>query len=163
MDGEFTNVSLTLALQLTTLASIATGLVLYLVCSGRNGRAGHRKICGPYYYEGDPAGASECGSGRAVLVTACDGALGLQIAKHLHALGFRVFAGFKDPSNSIAAKLLVAATTPTPPSDEEASVPVPIHPAVCPIALDVTREDMLHEAVDLVRQRLPASQQGEFI
>lgn len=159
MDVEESNISWILALQLTTLASIATGILLYLVCSGRNSRAGRRKICGPiYYYETDPACASECGTGRAVLVTACDGGLGLQVAKHLHGLGFRVFAGFREPEKSVAAQLLVAATTPTIVGDEATSV----RPPVCPIKLDVTREDLLHEAVDLVRRHLPANQQGRL-
>lgn len=164
MDGEvegYSNISWILALQLTTLGSIATGLLLYLVCSGRNSRAGRRKICGPiYYYESDSNEASDCGSGRAVLVTACDGALGLQVAKHLHSLGFRVFAGFREPGKSVGARLLVAATTPdvSANNDEESTQ---IRPPICPIKLDVTREDLLHEAVDVIRRHLPASQQGK--
>ncbi|XP_037078581.1 corticosteroid 11-beta-dehydrogenase isozyme 2-like [Pollicipes pollicipes] len=43
--------------------------------------------------------------GRAVLVTGCDRGVGFELARHLDALGFRVFAGVLDPCGAGAARL----------------------------------------------------------
>nr|CAD7261374.1 unnamed protein product [Timema shepardi] len=150
--------ALILALQLVALCCIAAALLMYLLCRIRNRRANN-----------DDQGSGDCGLdvglGRAVLITSCDTVLGLQCALHLSWLGFRVFAGFKnvgegDAGNgTLAVKILKAKLKEreTLIGENDGSL-VANMGSVVPIPLDVTREDMLHEAVGLIRRHLPAGE-----
>lgn len=113
------------ALQVVALCTIAAALLLYLA---------RHMVCGRRVEAGD----------RSVLVTTCDGGFGLQLAHHLDKLGFRVFAGFRDPGGEAGRTLAAAAS-----------------PRLRILTLDVTREDHLHEAVEFVRKHLPAGEEGK--
>lgn len=133
--------ALVLALQLVALGCISAALLLYLVCRLR----------------GRGAGASGAGGSvpGAVLITSCDTALGLQIALHLVSLGYRVFAGLKEPQGQgPAARALRAWIKAREGQTEEEPG------TLITLALDVTREDLLHEAVGTVRSHLPAGEDG---
>nr|CAD7572197.1 unnamed protein product [Timema californicum] len=150
--------ALILALQLVALCCIAAALLMYLLCRIRNRRANN-----------DDQGSGDCGLdvglGRAVLITSCDTVLGLQCALHLSWLGFRVFAGFKNvgegdaENGTLAVKILKAKLKEreTLIGEKDGSL-VANMGSVVPIPLDVTREDMLHEAVGLIRRHLPAGE-----
>ena len=140
--------ALILALQLIALCCIAAALLLYLLCRIRN-----RYIAGTGQDQHDPELTLNIGMGRAVLVTSCDTAFGLQCAFHLNNLGFRVFAGLKDPE-SPAARVIRAKLK----ERELHGVPG----ALITLPLDVTREDLLHEAVVLIRRHLPAGEDGKY-
>ena len=122
-----------LAVQLTALCSIAGSLLLYLAWKAKRPQ--------------DPE--ARLGTGRSVLVTSSENALGLQLSLHLASAGFRVFAGVKE-AQSDAARVLRAKL--------KASGAPPA--ALVVIPLDVTREDSLHEAVDEIRRHLPAGEHG---
>ncbi|XP_050299209.1 D-beta-hydroxybutyrate dehydrogenase, mitochondrial [Anthonomus grandis grandis] len=131
-----------LALQLVALISIAGAILLYLVCKIRGGS--------------DPACTeSGPGAGKAVLVTCCDNAMGLQIAIHLANLGFRVFAGLKPgpESESSASAQVIRAW-------QKHRETVQKHGNIVALPLDVTREDLLYESVDIIRAHLPAGEDG---
>jgi len=94
MDEQTTAV---LALQLVALCCIACALILYLLCRIRQ-RDDVESGLPPALYpfsDAEAAPTVDLGAGRAVLVTCCDTALGLQLAMHLGDAGFRVFAGVK--------------------------------------------------------------------
>lgn len=159
-----------LAVQLLALTCIAGSLLLYLLCKIRSRR---------HTYDSELT----VGTGRSVLVTSCDTAFGLQLVLHLSALGFRVFAGFKpivdqrdqndDNGNGIytnrtadsdASKILRAKLkqrevllSSMVPGVEESGV---LRGSIITLPLDVTREDSLHEAVNIVRRHLPAGEDG---
>ncbi|ERL93822.1 D-beta-hydroxybutyrate dehydrogenase, mitochondrial [Dendroctonus ponderosae] len=132
-------------LQLGLLLFIAAALLLYLICripsDEDHGRSG-----------------SSPGSGKTVLVTSCDCAIGLQLAFHLANSGFRVFAGLKTaseagcPEDSVPAKAIRAWQKYRESEQELGNITV--------IHLDVTREDLLYESVDVIRAHLPAGQDG---
>nr|CAD7595235.1 unnamed protein product [Timema genevievae] len=153
--------ALILALQLVALCCIAAALLMYLLCRIRNRRANNDD------QEGDDCGL-DVGQGRAVLITSCDTVLGLQCALHLSWLGFRVFAGFKNvgegdaENGTLAVKILKAKLKEreTLVGENDGNL-VANMGSVVPIPLDVTREDMLHEAVGLIRRHLPAGEDGE--
>jgi hypothetical protein len=148
--------ALALALQLIALCCIAAALLLYLLCRIRS-----RYRAGSGRDRNDPEVTPNIGMGRAVLVTSCDTAFGLQCALHLSNLGFRVFAGFKDvsESGSVAAMILRAKL-----KERETAAAAASSGAVgtlITLPLDVTREDLLHEALVLIRQHLPAGEDGK--
>ncbi|XP_063217718.1 D-beta-hydroxybutyrate dehydrogenase, mitochondrial [Bacillus rossius redtenbacheri] len=147
--------ALILALQLVALCCIAAALLVYLLCriKGSGGRGGGGA--------GAAAGAAADGQGRAVLVTCCDSALGLQVALRLARLGFRVLAGFRAPDDGAAARLMRARLKELEALLEAArAAPGPAAGSLFMLPLDVTREDVLHEAVGLVRGHLPAGEDG---
>ncbi|XP_075233474.1 D-beta-hydroxybutyrate dehydrogenase, mitochondrial [Lycorma delicatula] len=151
-----------LAVQLLALTCIAGSLLLYLLCKIKSRR---------HTYDSELT----VGTGRSVLVTSCDTAFGLQLVLHLSALGFRVFAGFKPiPENSEnngdrtadsdASKILRAKLkqrevllSSMVPGVEESGV---LRGSIITLPLDVTREDSLHEAVNIIRRHLPAGEDG---
>ncbi|CAG9766861.1 unnamed protein product [Ceutorhynchus assimilis] len=134
-----------LALQLVALVSIASAIMLYLLC----------KIKGNH-----ESGSSELfpGGGKPVVITCCDNAMGLQLAIHLANRGFRVFAGLKNgstsgsPDDSVPGKVIRAWQKYRESIQGQGNI-VPLH-------LDVTREDLLHESVDIIRAHLPAGEDG---
>lgn len=87
-----------------------------------------------------------------------------QIAIHLADRGFRVFAGLKegaasgDSNDTVAAKVIRAWQ-----KHRESLSSVIKSGALIALPLDVTREDILHEAVDIIRAHLPAGEDGEFL
>ncbi|KAJ3657805.1 hypothetical protein Zmor_009585 [Zophobas morio] len=139
--------ALVLALQLVALFSIAGALLVYLLCKIRASN-------------GPEAPGSSPGGGKAVLVTCADNCVGLQIAIHLANRGFRVFAGLKDgassgsPDDSVSSRIIRAW------QKYRESLVGPCHGALVALPLDVTREDLLHEAVDIIRAHLPAGEDG---
>ncbi|KAJ3631666.1 hypothetical protein MTP99_012782 [Tenebrio molitor] len=139
--------ALVLALQLVALFSIAGALLLYLLCKIRVGN-------------GPEASGSTPGGGKAVLVTSADNSVGLQIAVHLANRGFRVFAGLKDgassgsPDDSVPSRVIRAW------QKHRESLTGQCQGALVALPLDVTREDLLHEAVDIIRAHLPAGEDG---
>lgn len=156
--------ALILALQLIALCCIAAALLLYLLCRIRN-----RYIAG----SGRDRDDLNLGLGRAVLVTSCDSAFGLQCALHLSNLGFRVFAGLRDPDasgrdegGSLAARILRAKIKEREMLDSDCASEASAPPsgaavgALITLPLDVTREDLLHEAVVVIRRHLPAGEDG---
>lgn len=73
-----------------------------------------------------------------------------QIAIHLAEKGYRVFAGLRAGEESLAGRLARGWA-----SRREGSLLVPLE-------LDVTREDILHEAAVEVTKHLPAGENGKF-
>ncbi|KDR21364.1 D-beta-hydroxybutyrate dehydrogenase, mitochondrial, partial [Zootermopsis nevadensis] len=157
--------ALILALQLIALCCIATALLMYLLCRIRN-----RYTVGTGHDQDDPEVTLDVGMGRAVLITSCDTAFGLQCALHLSNLGFRVFAGLKNPeatyrddegavteNGSVAARILRAKLKEREMMAAQSGGAVG---TLITLPLDVTREDLLHEAVVLIRRYLPAGEDG---
>lgn len=146
-----------LAIQLTALAGIVGSLLIYLLCKVRTKS---------HTYDTDFTSLN-VGTGRSVLITSCDTAFGLQLALHLSGLGFRVFAGFKPAgedgeacSDSEAGRILRARL-----KNREAGLTVGkgmTYGSTVILPLDVTREDSLHEAVNIVRRHLPAGEDGKM-
>jgi hypothetical protein len=168
--------ALILALQLIALCCIAAALLLYLLCRIRN-----RYTAGTGQNQDDPEVTLNIGMGRAVLITSCDTAFGLQCALHLSNLGFRVFAGLKNPEatgaddggahterESVAARILRAKLKEREMMNSEAASGTTTAPSgntvgtLITLPLDVTREDLLHEAVVLIRRHLPAGEDGKY-
>lgn len=107
-----------------------------------------------------------------MLITSVDNLLGLQLAYHLATRGFRVFAGIKpsgyeadnpascDTNLSTPKKILEAkwkhfeACCVREENESFSSLVV--------LPLDVTREDLLHEAVGTIRRYLPAGEDGKL-
>jgi len=81
---------------------------------------------------------------KSILITAADTPIGIQIARHLASLRFRVFAGVSDV-NSVAAYRLRSTGSPW------------LH--ILP--LDVTKDDSLHSAVKAVREHSHAGEKGD--
>lgn len=130
--------TLVLAIQLLALFSIAGGLLLYLLCKVRGTR---ESLIGL--------------RGGSVLVTSADTALGLQLCTHLASRGCRVFAGMKDPIDSLPAKLIKAWIKMKENLDQ------PIEGSIVPLRVDVTREDVLKEATEAMGAHLNAGERGE--
>lgn len=129
--------ALVLAIQLIALFSIAGALLLYLLCKVR---ATQTRISGPQH--------------GTILITSADTALGLQLCTHLANRGCRVFAGMKDSVDSLPAKLLRGWMKMRESSE------VPIHGSIVPMHLDVTREDVLREAVEAMGAHMNAGEHG---
>lgn len=134
-----TTTALVLGIQLFALFSIAGGLLLYLLCKVRGTREsliGHK--------------------GGSILVTSTDTALGLQLCTHLASRGCRVFAGMKDPVDSLPAKLLRGWLKMKENLDQ------PIEGSIVPLRIDITREDVLKEATEAIGAHLNAGERGEY-
>ena len=129
-----------LTIQLIALFSIAGALLLYLLCKVRGAR---QLPIGP--------------QGGSILITSADTALGLQLCTHLASRGCRVFAGMKDPVDSLPAKLLRGWM-----KARENSINR-VHGSIVPMRLDVTREDVLKEATEAIGAHLNASERGKFL
>lgn len=126
--------ALVLAIQLIALFSIAGALLLYLLCKVR----GTQEAVGP-----------QLGS---ILITSADTALGLQLSTFFAGRGLRVFAGMKDPVDSLPAKLLRGWIK------EKESVNEPV--SIVPLKIDVTREDVLREATESMGAYMSANERG---
>ncbi|CAH1159727.1 unnamed protein product [Phaedon cochleariae] len=137
--------ALVLALQLVALFSIAGALLLYLLCKIRASST-------------DLLDGSTPGAGKPVLVTSADTAIGLQIAIHLANRGFRVFAGLKDGASTGSAE--DSASSKVISAWQKHRESVQGQGVLVALPLDVTREDLLHEAVDVIRAHLPAGEDG---
>uniref|UniRef100_A0A182JTE9 Corticosteroid 11-beta-dehydrogenase n=1 Tax=Anopheles christyi TaxID=43041 RepID=A0A182JTE9_9DIPT len=129
--------ALVLTIQLIALFSIAGALLLYLLCKVRGTR--------------DDATGTQKGS---ILITCADTALGLQICTFFASKGHRVFAGMKDPVESLPAKLLRGWMKMRENSD------TPVSGSVVPMKIDVTREDVLREAAESMGAHLNAGERG---
>ncbi|XP_017784383.1 PREDICTED: D-beta-hydroxybutyrate dehydrogenase, mitochondrial [Nicrophorus vespilloides] len=140
--------ALVLALQLVALFSIAGALLLYLLCKIKP-------------ESGVESEESSPGAGKPVLVTSCDNAIGLQIALHLADRGYRVFAGLKDgaasgDSNDSASARVIRGWL----KHRESLASISLQGTIVALPLDVNREDLLHESVDIIRAHLPAGKDG---
>ncbi|CAH0768528.1 unnamed protein product [Bemisia tabaci] len=174
MDDE---TAMILAVQLVALSCIVGALLLYLLC-----KTAKRK------HTYDAAFASlNVGTGRSVLITSAETAFGLQLALHLTSLGFRVFAGYKPKVRE--DDIQCRACNKEDQQEDEFVYPVPeavriltakvkhresqttslsvgsyedrsSFGSLISLPVDVTREDSLHEAVDIVRRHLPAGEDG---
>ncbi|XP_055546694.1 uncharacterized protein LOC129731018 [Wyeomyia smithii] len=129
--------ALVLTIQLIALFSIAGALLLYLLCKVRGTR--------------DEGNGAQKGS---ILVTCADTALGLQICTYFASKGHRVFAGMKDPIESLPAKLLRGWMKMRESSE------TPLSGSVVPLRIDVTREDILREAAEAMGIHLNAGERG---
>jgi len=129
--------ALVLTIQLLALFSIAGALLLYLLCKVKATRA---TSVGP-----------QLGS---ILVTSADSALGLQLCTFLAGRGLRVFAGLKDPIDSLPAKLLKGWVK------ERESAQEKLPGTIVPMKIDVTREDLLREAAESMGAYMSANERG---
>lgn len=75
--------------------------------------------------------------------------------------GFRVFAGLKDGAAEGNSKDSVSAKVIRAWQKHRESNPALKQGALVALPLDVTREDLLHEAVDIIRAHLPAGEDGK--
>lgn len=82
----------------------------------------------------------------------------LQIALHLANRGFRVFAGLKEGASSGSSD--DSASSRVIRAWQKHRESVQGQGALIALPLDVTREDLLHEAVDIIRAHLPAGEDG---
>lgn len=126
-----------LSLQLIALFSIAGALLLYLLCKVRSRNREEETLVG-----------------HTVLITSADTALGLQLATHFAHRGCRVFAGMKDPAESLSAKLLKGWIK------SKENTEVPLIGSILPLKLDVTKEDVLKDAVDAIGSYLNVGEKG---
>lgn len=133
--------ALVLTVQLIALFSIAGALLLYLLC----------KVKGSRNVSLDP----RCGS---ILITSADTALGLQLSTYLASKGCRVFAGMKDPIDSLPAKLLKGWMKARENHMELESDCV--IGQIVPLKIDVTKEDVLREATEKMGAHLNAGERG---
>lgn len=132
-----TQTTLVLAIQLIALFSIASALLLYLLCKVKGTKSS--------------TGGLQNGS---ILITSVDTALGLQLATHFANKGCRVFAGMKDPVDSLPAKLLKGWMK------MRESAEIPMHGVIVPLEIDVTREDVLRDASEAIGAHLNAGERG---
>lgn len=133
--------ALVLTVQLIALFSIAGALLLYLLC----------KVKGSRNVSLDP----RCGS---ILITSADTALGLQLSTYLASKGCRVFAGMKDPNDSLPAKLLkgwMKARENLMELENDCVIG-----QIVPLKIDVTKEDVLREATEKMGAHLNAGERG---
>ena len=77
-------------------------------------------------------------------ITGCDTGIGHELARHLDALGFHVFAGCLDTSCEGAQRLRVECS-----------------PFLQLVNMDVTRDDHVTHAIDYIVDNLPAGEQGK--
>ncbi|KAI9562381.1 hypothetical protein GHT06_013346 [Daphnia sinensis] len=82
-------------------------------------------------------------TGRSLVITGCDSALGFDLARRYDQLGFRVYAGFENTAGEAAVRL-----------QADASSRLRIIP------LDVTCTASLAAAAKLVKEQLPPSEKG---
>lgn len=82
---------------------------------------------------------------KAVLITGCDTGIGNEMAKHLDALGFHVFAGCLDTSSEGAQRLRVECS-----------------PFLRLVNMDVTNEEHVKHAINYIMDNLPAGEQGLY-
>lgn len=82
-----------------------------------------------------------------------------QISIHLANRGFRVFAGLKDLASSDFSDDSTSAKVIRAWQKYRESIQGP--GILIPLPLDVSREDLLHEAVDIIRAHLPAGEDGK--
>jgi NAD(P)-dependent dehydrogenase (short-subunit alcohol dehydrogenase family) len=82
---------------------------------------------------------------KAILITGCDTGIGHELARHLDAIGFHVFAGCLDTSSEGAQRLRVECS-----------------PFLRLVNMDVTKEDHVRHAMDYVAENLPAGEQGLY-
>lgn len=132
--------TLVLTIQLLALFSIAGALLLYLLCKVRRTNSDS--------FDGQRGGT--------VLITSADTALGLQLCTHLAQRGCRVFAGMRDPVDSLPAKLL-RGWMKMKANNVDAS---PLSGSIVPLRVDVTREDVLKEATESMGAHLNAGERG---
>ena len=118
--------------QILAIFSITGALILYLVF----------KISTPKQVP-----TTLTGTKPSVLITSTNNRLGQQLAEYLASKNFRVFAG-----NS-------GLVDDNGPKKQSSSNPF-WNQNIIDIPLNVTREDVLHEAVDLIRSHLPAGEDG---
>ncbi|XP_034232133.1 D-beta-hydroxybutyrate dehydrogenase, mitochondrial [Thrips palmi] len=160
------NTSIVLALQLLALCCIACALLLYLL---RRIRPQPASLQTKEALHADPEDVlTGRAAGRSVLITCCDTALGLQLAMHLSNVGFRVFAGLRAADSekdggqdaagvdSVCGRLLRAHAK----HQEAVFGDLPYQGCLVTLPMDVTREDVLHEAMDVIRRHLPAGHDG---
>lgn len=158
--------SIVLALQLVALCCIASALIMYLLKRMRSQPTG---IQTKEALHADPEDVlTGRAAGRSVLITCCDTALGLQLATHLSNVGFRVFAGLRSSAaasgdcadakdaDSLCGRLLRAHAK----HQEAVFGDLPFQGSLVTLPMDVTREDVLHEAMDVIRRHLPAGHDG---
>lgn len=129
--------ALVLTIQLLALFSIAGALLLYLLCKVKGTRV---TSMGP-----------QLGS---ILITSADSALGLQLCTFLAGRGLRVFAGLKDPHDSLPAKLLKGWVKERESSNEK------LPGTIVPMKIDVTREDIMREAAESMGAYMSANERG---
>lgn len=79
------------------------------------------------------------------------------MALHLSTRGFRVFAGIRDMHEDCVALRAARAWV-----KERESIPYRGQGMLVALPLDVTREDLLHEAADIIRAHLPAGEDGKI-
>lgn len=145
--------TLVLTIQLLALFSIAGALLLYLLCKVRGDASN-----GPAAGHGLTTLATSAGGavgGGTVLVTSADTALGLQLCTHLAQRGCRVFAGLKEPVDSLPAKLLRGWMKVR--TENGGGVPTG---TIVPLRVDVTREDVLREATEAMGAHLNVGERG---
>ncbi|KAL3266260.1 hypothetical protein HHI36_010440 [Cryptolaemus montrouzieri] len=135
-----------LALQILALFSIAGALLLYLLCKIQK--------TDTVTFENIP------GAGKPILVTCADNCLGLQISIHLANRGFRVFSGLKNGAGTGASSDSISARVIRSWQKNRESQNVIMHGSIVALPLDVNREDILHEAADIIRGHLPAGEDG---
>ncbi len=114
-----------LFIQLLLVSSVALALLTYLLRS---------MMCKARH----PVGA------KSVLITGCDEGIGHELARHLDAAGFHVFAGCLDTGSEGAQRLRVECS-----------------PFLRLVNMDVTKEDHVAHAVGYVAENLPAGEQGK--
>jgi 3-hydroxybutyrate dehydrogenase len=153
--------ALVLTVQLIALFSIAGALLLYLLC----------KVKGSRNVKLDPrCGSILITSGKIYFSlnllssiylsesTSADTALGLQLSTYLASKGCRVFAGMKDPVDSLPAKLLKGWMKARENALElEADNVIG---SIVPLKVDVNKEDVLREATEKMGAHLNASERG---
>ncbi|CAO1396880.1 unnamed protein product [Diamesa hyperborea] len=133
--------ALVLSIQLVALFSIAGALLLYLLCKVRGSRS----------ISLDPHNSGS------ILITSADTALGLQLSTHLASKGCRVFAGMKDPIDSLPAKLLKGWMKAREDMEFDSEN---TFGSIVPLKIDVTKEDVLREATEKIGAHLNASERG---
>lgn len=84
-------------------------------------------------------------AGRVVLVTGSDTGIGHEVARHLDAIGFTVFAGCLDTASEGAQRLRVEAS-----------------PRLRLVNMDVRKEDHVRMALSFIEDNLPAGEEGLY-
>jgi len=83
--------------------------------------------------------------GRVLLVTGCDTGIGHEVARHLDAIGFTVFAGCLDTASEGAQRLRVEAST-----------------RLRLVNMDVRSEEHVRVALTFIQDNLPAGEEGLY-
>jgi len=119
---ESTFIIIQLFVVLTVIAGLLSWVVRGLLC----------KVLG------EPAG-------RVVLVTGCDTGIGHEVARHLDAIGFTVFAGCLDTASEGAQRLRVEASS-----------------RLRLVNMDVRSDEHVRVALDFIEDNLPAGEEGVY-